>query len=133
MLTSIFFDLEKVYDCAWICGMLHDLGNLPLFITGFLWNSRFQMHVNSILSREGCASDHDFACHIINFLHQSHLPPTFRATCYIHDLQPFICEYPFSSVTASVHHLQTLPTQKAGCSHFCHKHGFHPDPFKLDT
>ena len=47
----IFFDLEKAYDTTWKYGILKDLhdaglrGRLPLFISGFLSDRKFQVRV----------------------------------------------------------------------------------------
>jgi len=47
----IFFDLEKAYDTTWKYGILKDLhdaglrGRLPLFLSGFLPDRKFQVRV----------------------------------------------------------------------------------------
>ena len=52
----IFFDLEKAYDTAWKYGILKDLhdaglrGRLPLFISGFLSDRKFQVRVGGTYS-----------------------------------------------------------------------------------
>ena len=49
--VSILFDLEKAYDTTWKHGILLDLknlgftGNLPLFISNFLTDRNFQVHI----------------------------------------------------------------------------------------
>ena len=55
-LAAIFFDLEKAYDTTWKYGImreLRDLGvkvRLPHFISGFLLDRKFKVHVGSALS-----------------------------------------------------------------------------------
>jgi len=52
----IFFDLEKAYDTTWKYGILKDLydaglrGRLPLFISGFLSDRKFQVRVGGTYS-----------------------------------------------------------------------------------
>jgi len=53
----IFFDLEKAYDTTWKYGILKDLhdaglrGRLPLFISGFLSDRKFQVTVGDTYSK----------------------------------------------------------------------------------
>ena len=53
----IFFDLEKAYDTTWKYGILKDLhdaglrGRLPLFISGFLSDRKFQVRVGGTYSK----------------------------------------------------------------------------------
>ena len=52
-----FFDLEKAYDTTWKYGILKDLhdaglrGRLPLFISGFLSDRKFQVRVSGTYSK----------------------------------------------------------------------------------
>ena len=55
-LTAIFFDLEKAYDTTWKYGIMRDMcdlglkGRLPHFISGFLSDRKFKVHIGSTLS-----------------------------------------------------------------------------------
>ena len=55
-LAAIFFDLEKAYDTTWEYGIMRDLhdlklkGRLPNFISGFLSDRKFKVHIGSTLS-----------------------------------------------------------------------------------
>ena len=55
-LVAVFFDLQKAYDTTWkycILKNLHSmglLGNLPIFISNFLSDRTFQIHLGTILS-----------------------------------------------------------------------------------
>ena len=55
-LVAVFFDLEKAYDTTWKHGIQQDLydmglrGNLPIFISIFLTDRTFQVHLGTILS-----------------------------------------------------------------------------------
>ena len=54
--VAVFFDLQKAYDTTWKYGILKDLhniglrGNLPIFISNFLSDRTFQIHLGTILS-----------------------------------------------------------------------------------
>ena len=55
-LVAVFIDLQKAYDPTWKHGIqqyLHDIGlrgNLPIFISNFLTDRTFQIHLGTILS-----------------------------------------------------------------------------------
>ena len=55
-LVAVFFDLQKACDTTWKYGILKDLhnmglqGNLPIFISNFLSDRTFQIHLGTILS-----------------------------------------------------------------------------------
>ena len=54
--VSVFFDLEKAYDCTWKYGILRDLhdaglrGRMPDFISNFMANRSVHVCVGSCLS-----------------------------------------------------------------------------------
>ena len=55
-LVVVFLDLEKAYDMVWAYGLLQDLveiglkGNLPIFISNFLYNRTIQVKINNFIS-----------------------------------------------------------------------------------
>ena len=55
-LVAVFFDLQKAYDTTWKHGILQDLydmglrGCLPVFISNFLSDRTFQVHLGTLLS-----------------------------------------------------------------------------------
>ena len=100
LVSAVFFDLSKAYDCTWrrhILNMLYTSGlrgNLPIFISNFLTNRKFKVMLNGFKSAEFIqyegvpqGSILSTTCFIlaINDL-PKHLPLGVRCSMYVDDI-----------------------------------------------
>ncbi|GBL72884.1 RNA-directed DNA polymerase from mobile element jockey [Araneus ventricosus] len=131
-LVSIFFDIEKAYDCTWRYGILKNLsdiglkGNLPLFIKNFLQTRIFQIRIGNILSDNFNQQEGVPQGSVLNDI-QIHCAGDDMGVIQ-RQLQTAINMIDWASTNGFI-----FSPQKTVCMHFCRRRGLHPDPdFQLN-